>query len=255
MEEKARAALLRRLAAKYEVAEFEEGDPIHFLCDATRCGCCEANCETTAFVASCLSYGSRKQFLPKIAEIINMAGGDVHGWTVNGGFRKVFAKDDSKSFYRLFSRGLMRNLFDELNSMLVRHGTIGGYLRDSGVTDGLSAVKAICAAFGGRAAPAIPRDATSACKRICMFLRWMARDNSPVDAGLWSGWFDKRTLVMPLDVHVMRQAHKLGLPCGATASMSSALRLTAALAEVFPDDPLKGDFALYGLGIDTSSDA
>ena len=77
----------------------------------------------------------------------------------------------------------------------------------------------------------------------------MVRDNSPVDAGLWSDWFDKRTLIIPLDVHVLRQATKLGLIRTQSASMHTAITLTSRLAEAFPDDPLKGDFALYGLGI------
>lgn len=242
------AELLRTLAARYETASFEDGDPIQFLCGTHD----PADCETTGFVAASLSYGSRKQFLPKIAEITKMAGGNVHRWILDGDYAERFSADDTSSFYRLFSHALMRRLFDRLRKTLQTSGTIGGYLRGQGATDGLSAVKALCGAFCGCAAPAVPCDATSACKRLCMFLRWMVRDGSPVDAGLWSGWFDKRTLIMPLDVHVMRQAKRLGLLAGGSPSMATALRLTKTLATVFPDDPLKGDFALYGLGVDTT---
>ena len=84
-----------------------------------------------------------------------------------------------------------------------------------------------------------------------MFLRWMVRDNSPVDIGLWSDFIDRRTLVMPLDTHVVQQSMRLGLLESAAASMSAARRLTVTLAEVFPDDPLKGDFALFGYGVNT----
>ena len=86
-----------------------------------------------------------------------------------------------------------------------------------------------------------------------MFLRWMVRDGSHVDTGLWSGWIDKRTLLVPLDVHVLRQAGRLGLLHTRSATMRAAEHLTARLLEVFPDDPCKGDFALYGLG--TAPDA
>ena len=135
---------LRQLAAKYETAAFVEDDPIRFLRTASGPGV-----ETTAFVAACLSYGSRRQFLPKI-----------------------------------------------------------------------------------------------------LFLRWMVRDGSPVDYGLWSDWFDKSTLIVPLDVHVLRQARNLGLVRTNAATMHTALEITARLAEAFPGDPSRGDFALYGLGID-----
>jgi uncharacterized protein (TIGR02757 family) len=85
-----------------------------------------------------------------------------------------------------------------------------------------------------------------------MFLRWMVRDDSPVDLGLWKDIIDKRTLIIPMDTHVMQEANKLGLINSKTASMSSAMKLTAKLKEVFPDDPLKGDFALFGVGVDVA---
>ena len=77
----------------------------------------------------------------------------------------------------------------------------------------------------------------------------MVRSGSPVDLGLWSDTIDRRTLVMPLDTHVIHQAVRLGLLSGTSASMSVARRLTASFAEVFPDDPLRGDFALFGYGV------
>lgn len=82
-----------------------------------------------------------------------------------------------------------------------------------------------------------------------MFLRWMVRSGSPVDIGLWSDFIDRRTLVMPLDTHVMQQSRRLGLLKGSCTSMCAARKLTASLAEVFPDDPLRGDFALFGYGV------
>ena len=88
-----------------------------------------------------------------------------------------------------------------------------------------------------------------------MFLRWMSRTESPVDLGLWKDFIDRRTLIMPMDVHVMRQSNALGLLKAASASMTTARRLTDAMLEVFPEDPLKGDFALFGLGIDEANRA
>ena len=60
---------------------------------------------------------------------------------------------------------------------------------------------------------------------------------------------DKRTLIMPMDTHVVQEANKLGLLAGKGASMAAARKLTARMAEIFPDDPLKGDFALFGYGV------
>ena len=83
-----------------------------------------------------------------------------------------------------------------------------------------------------------------------MFLRWMVRSDSPVDLGLWADLIDRRSLIMPLDTHVVQEAQRMGLLNSRTASMSTARRLTDVMLEIFPEDPLKGDFALFGLGVD-----
>ena len=83
-----------------------------------------------------------------------------------------------------------------------------------------------------------------------MFLRWMVRSGSPVDLGLWADIIDRRTLIMPLDTHVVQEAQRMNLLQSRTASMSTARRLTDTMLKIFPDDPLKGDFALFGLGVD-----
>ena len=82
-----------------------------------------------------------------------------------------------------------------------------------------------------------------------MFLRWMVRSGSPVDLGLWADSIDRRTLIMPLDTHVLAEAQRLKLLTSNSATMSTARRLTQQMLEIFPDDPLKGDFALFGYGV------
>ena len=96
----------------------------------------------------------------------------------------------------------------------------------------------------------VPKGKSSANKRIYMFLRWMVRRNSPVDLGLWT-WANPADLLIPLDVHVMEEAVTLGLlPPTARSNHKTAVELTKILAEVFPGDPARGDFALFGLGVD-----
>lgn len=105
----------------------------------------------------------------------------------------------------------------------------------------------------------IPHTKQSADKRINMFLRWMVRKNSPVDLGLWSSWFSQKNLLMPLDTHVMQESTKLGLISPSksgkvlNANLKTAISLTEKLKEVFPNDPVKADFALFGYGVSTSS--
>ncbi len=82
-----------------------------------------------------------------------------------------------------------------------------------------------------------------------MFLRWMVRKESPVDLGLWNDIIDQQTLIMPLDTHVIQEANRLGLIKTKSTSMKVACELTEKLRKIFPEDPLKGDFALFGYGI------
>ena len=90
----------------------------------------------------------------------------------------------------------------------------------------------------------------SACKRINMFLRWMVRqDRQGVDFGLWKN-ISPSQLVCPCDLHVERVARKLKLIKSNPMNWQAALELTSRLRKFDPDDPVKYDFALFGLGIE-----
>lgn len=234
--------MLRSLADRYETESFIDGDPSWFMHQVEGA----ANREATAFVASALSFGSRAQFLPKIQWLLDCARGDMDRWIRTGAFARDIAPDPSRCFYRFFTFETMHGFLAAYRALMDEYGTLGDYVRREAEGDGVKAVGAICRFFRERGSSSvIPKDACSACKRVCMFLRWMVRDGSPVDLGLWSEFIDRRTLVVPLDTHVVQEAMKLGLLASPCASMSAARRLTAALAEAFPDDPARGDFALF----------
>lgn len=238
--------LLRRLAERYETADFIKGDPSWWMHQVDG----DHNREATAFVASILSYGSRSQFMPKIGHLLDLAHGDIDGWLRTGAYREHFHEGDPSCYYRLYSHTTMRAFLDAYAALLKQYGSLGDYVDHC---TGLEAIESICHWFAKRGvSTVVPKDITSACKRVCMFLRWMVRSNSPVDLGLWADHIDRRTLIIPLDTHVLSEAMKLELIHSRCASMNTARRLTAVLAEVFPDDPLRGDFALFGYGVDHS---
>jgi uncharacterized protein (TIGR02757 family) len=90
----------------------------------------------------------------------------------------------------------------------------------------------------------------STCKRLNMFLRWMVRkDNHGVDFGIWNK-IKPSELIMPCDLHVDRVARKLKLINRKQTDWQTAVELTERLREFDPQDPVKYDFALFGLGID-----
>jgi uncharacterized protein (TIGR02757 family) len=90
----------------------------------------------------------------------------------------------------------------------------------------------------------------SACKRLNLALRWLVR-KGPVDLGLWKS-IKPSALYIPLDVHVARTARKLGLLQRKSNDKKAVIELTEKLREFCPEDPVKYDFALFGIGIENS---
>lgn len=90
----------------------------------------------------------------------------------------------------------------------------------------------------------------SACKRINMYLRWMVRnDQRGVDFGIWKS-IPTSKLICPCDLHVERVARKLKLIKRKPMDWLTAVELTAQLKKFDPNDPVKYDFALFGLGLE-----
>jgi uncharacterized protein (TIGR02757 family) len=93
-------------------------------------------------------------------------------------------------------------------------------------------------------------DRSSTCKRLNMFLRWMVRqDDCGVDFGIWKS-IRPSQLVCPVDLHVARVARRFGLLARKQTDWQAALELTANLCRLDPGDPVKFDFALFGMGIE-----
>jgi uncharacterized protein (TIGR02757 family) len=88
----------------------------------------------------------------------------------------------------------------------------------------------------------------STCKRLNMFLRWMVRQDSEVDFGIWKK-IKPSQLICPVDVHVARVAKRFNLLTRKPVDWNAALELTAHLRTLDPSDPVKYDYALFGLGV------
>lgn len=89
----------------------------------------------------------------------------------------------------------------------------------------------------------------SNCKRLNMFLRWMVRqDEGGVDFGIWQQ-LKPSQLICPVDVHVARVAKRFGLLHRKQTDWNAAIELTAYLRTLDATDPVKYDFALFGLGV------
>jgi len=92
-------------------------------------------------------------------------------------------------------------------------------------------------------------DKKAANKKIHMLRRWMVRNDGIVDLGIWNKT-SPADLIIPLDVHVHRVAMEMKITSRKSSDLLTALEITQYLKDVFPEDPCKGDFALFGYGID-----
>lgn len=256
---------LKLLAEKYETADFIKGDPSWFMHQIDG----DTNKELLAFIASSLSYGSRKQFMPKIQLLLDniceftsrkkVCNNEiVSSWLISREFEKIIPQAND-SFYRLYTYTTYNKFLYALALLAEQYGSIKKFLlAEHNVRQGekicaIDAIESITRWFREHDSKGvIPQNTRSSCKRVCMFLRWMVRSNSPVDIGIWSDIIDHRTLIIPMDTHVVQEAMRMKLITSSSTSMANAIRLSRRLAEVFPNDPIRGDFALFGLGADDS---
>lgn len=247
------------LAGKYEVSSFCDSDPSQFLRWYSKLPTSlysTADVEVASFIAAMMAFGSRKQFIPKIKYILQLADkkNSILQWIKNQDYKKDFVPLENpqnlqQKYYRFYSYNDFYDLFDELCEILNESETLGQYFckkyqqnKNKHLCDHISE--------SFPKAKIVSKGKTSANKRINMFLRWMVRDNSAVDLGLWT-WYSKEDLILPLDVHVMQESIKLGLlPENAKASRKTAIILSQKMKEIFPGDPCKADFALFGVGVD-----
>lgn len=238
---------LKRWAEQYETAEFIQSDPVQIPHRYDS----RVNIEISAFVTAWIAWGSRKQIIQK-ADFIDreIFKGAPYHYIVGTDTQRAAPKwrqykGDKTNFYRTFTYADFHDLCARLFDIYTVYESMEAAIKNT--QNGEKPLQTLFALFVS--VNGIPDGSTqSACKRLCLFLRWMCRPNSPVDFGLWT-ICDPRNLIIPLDTHVHKQALRLGLVTRRTPDLQTAIEITDRFAEIFPDDPTKGDFALFGYGV------
>ena len=249
------AAIGRALDAvrsRCDVAARRASDPVEFVHRYER----NDDRELAALVAATLAFGNVKALRAKIADALDRLGPEL-----------ATTCEDRRRVDRLLA-GWKHRLYtgDDLAALLVgarrvqrEAGSLGAafaeaFEREGELREALgSFVERIRA--GGlanrstRGARHLLPDpaAGSANKRLMLLLRWMVRPADGVDLGLWN--VPAAHLVVPLDVHIHKLARNLGFTRRPTADWRAALDVTAQLARLDPEDPVKYDFSLCHLGM------
>lgn len=214
--------------------------------------------EISGFFAAILAWGQRKTIINKCLELFRVMDFVPHDFLLN------HQEKDLKPFLNFKHR-----TFNEVDALYFIHFLSWYYKKNQSLEDAfligqtgkIDSMESILIQFHeyffslpdspSRTKKHIATPARkAACKRINMFLRWMVRsDSNGVDFGIWTRILPSQ-LICPCDLHVDRVARRLGLISRKQTDWLTALELTHRLREFDPDDPVKYDFALFGLGVE-----
>jgi len=252
MEESDLRPYLNRIAAKYEQRRFIDSDPI-CIPHAFQS---RQDQELIGLFAALLAWGRRDVLIRKLEELSERMEYKPHRFIHDFRLERDARKLD-RFGHRTFMTADAIELILRLQSLIKRYGTVEKVCQ-SALTeqDGHigPAIEALSKTLLSEPVQApvrlrkhIARPSTgSACKRLCMFFRWMVRPG-PVDLGIWNS-IRTDQLILPLDVHSGRQGRAVGLIKRRSNDWKTALELTEACKRLDPDDPCKYDFALFGTG-------
>ena len=233
---------------RYNRPEFIENDPISIPHLFNK----KEDIEIAGFLTAVIAWGQRTTIINNAKKLMNLMEGSPYDFIINA---QIADLGTFKNFaHRTFNGIDCVYFIKSLQNIYKNHGGLEAVFNRSG-EDLKTAISGFRSIFFELPYPARTLKhisdpaANSAAKRINMFLRWMVRkDNRGVDFGIWDKIRMSR-LYCPLDVHSGRVARKLGLLKRRQSDWKAVTELTGKLSEFDPADPVKYDFALFGLGV------
>lgn len=244
---------LDQKVAEYNQPDFITLDPVSIPHRFTK----KQDIEIAGFFAATLAWGQRKTIINKCLELVAMMDNAPHDFMLyhKEADLKPFLQFKHRTFNDIDTLYFIAffKWFYQNHESLEEAFTIGW-------TDEVDVMEKLLSNFHDfffqlpeapqrtRKHVATPKR-KAACKRINMFLRWMVRDDGKgVDFGIWKT-IKPYQLICPCDLHVDRVGRRLGLINRKQTDWQTAVELTERLREFDPEDPVKYDFALFGMGI------
>lgn len=217
-------------AETYNDPKYFETDPIAFPREFVRRGASLQDIEIAAVFSAQFAWGRRSMIVRDLERLFDEMEWQPLQYVNAGDWRS-----DATSIHRTVKWSDVAGICHRLREWYSWHQSLEGLSQDEMRTT----------VFRQKSDP------RAANKKINMMRRWMVRNDGIVDLGLW-----KKTspadLIIPLDVHVYDEAVALGLTKRKPKDLATALQITDAFREIWPDDPVKGDFALFGYGVDNA---
>jgi uncharacterized protein (TIGR02757 family) len=234
-------------AEQYENPVFLESDPIQLPHRFTK----KEDIEIVGFLVSTIAWGNRKSIIKSGEHLLEIMEQDPHNFILSYDSKiiesssfvhRTFNATDLDFFFRS-----LKNLYKEggLESAFRQHPTIDGV--QGRIIQFREAFLVTTHEQRSKKHLSDPMR-NSAAKRLNMYLRWMVRDaKKGVDFGIWKS-IPSSVLYLPLDVHTSNNARRLGLLERKQDDWKALSELMLILQKMDPNDPVKYDFALFGLG-------
>ena len=236
---------------QYNTPGFITGDPVsipHLFTEP-------ADIEIAGFLTATIAWGRRENIARAGERLIKLMDSRPADFVRNASAQEILSL--GSFVYRTFNGLDTRVFIYSLRNLLQEYGSLENAFmqpihdHNFDIAFMISRFKRRFFNFNdpGRSGKHIPDPLrNSAAKRINMFLRWMARkDENGVDFGIWKN-LSPSCLVCPLDLHSGNVARKLGLLTRKQNDWKAAMELTKSLCRFDPSDPVKYDYALFGLG-------
>lgn len=234
---------------KYNRIDFIASDPVSIPHQFTK----KEDIEISGFLAATIAWGQRVTIIKNANKLLNLMDHDPHNFIMNVKEKELKRFEDFK--HRTFNDVDTKFFIKSLQNIYKNHGGLQQSFNSYGKEDVLKhSITKFRELFFSIPHPSRtgkhvsnPSENSSS-KRLCMYLRWMVRkDKRGVDFGIWD--IPASQLMCPLDVHSGNVARKLGLLKRIQNDWKAVEELTANLKKLDARDPVKYDFALFGLGI------
>ena len=231
---------------EYNCASFIVNDPVSVPHLFSK----KQDIEIAAFFAAVFAWGNRTTIINKAKELMNRMDNAPHEFCLNPNYKNLLGFK-----HRTFNDTDVLYFVEFLHQHYSKNKSLETAFAQQGKT-----IEQMLAGFHEYffSLPHVPHRTkkhiaspakNSNCKRLNMFLRWMVRkDKRGVDFGLWNK-ISPSQLICPVDVHVARVAKRFNLLTRKQIDWNAALELTEHLRTLNAEDPVKYDFALFGLGV------
>lgn len=207
--------------------------------------------EIAGFLSATIAWGNRKMIIKNAHKMMDLMGNSPYDFVLNHSENNLENLNDF--VHRTFNGVDFMTFVKSLKNIYTNHGGLEAIFatNEYSVQQRISNFKKVFFEIEhpSRTEKHISDPLKgSAAKRINMYLRWMVRqDNAGVDLGIWKS-INPSELSCPLDVHSGNMARKLGILTRKQNDGKALLELDTALRDFDPTDPVKYDFALFGLG-------